>query len=66
MSTKAVYQLAQADMAHLHLTGLVLMVLVEKGILTSDHAQNLVQDAQRILSEDAPMQEAYRLLSANF
>lgn len=66
MSVKVTYQLAQADMAHLHLTGLILMALVQQGILTDQQAQNLVQDAKKILDEDAPMQEAYRLLSANF
>lgn len=62
MDNQALTTLVRQAMAQLHLTGLILASLVEKGILNSEQAQLLVLDARSKLDEGNMFADVFDLL----
>jgi len=62
----ALQQLARADVVQLRVNGLILQVLIERGLLDREQAAALLADAAKFLRPDDPMQEVFRGLIAEF
>lgn len=58
--------LARADVVQLRLSGMILEVLVQRGVLSREEAAAIVKDVAAFLTPDDAMFPAYRELLAQF
>lgn len=62
---KGLMSLAQSDVLHMRLTGLILTALVHKNMLTAGEARALVADVMTYAPDDSPLRPALLQLHAD-
>lgn len=66
MDIETTMRLTRVAASQLHLSGLILATLVERGLLTDEQARAMVADAQDKLDDGNPFETAFSLLQNEF